>query len=213
MTLKVEGQAFALPLLPLGEFLLSVREVTLKGLGDTSREADVLTLKAQLAEDSPMIEVEGGPRPLILTLTPASDARIALLGRSGAAIKQIDLIKQNERGGQETTLLAAGEITYPDYPKKEKVVVAKNQVIGLGDLKNLVITELSFDPEQKAIRLRLEGTVGRIQTLAGTVKQDQRLTRFDALWHGAKTAILFSIVIWVFSATLGGYKLYKELHA
>ena len=58
--------------------------------------------------------------------------------------------------------------------------------------------------------MRLAGIAGHIQTLDGANREDRRLTRFDTLWYGLKPAVLFSILVWVFSVTLGAYKLYKE---
>jgi len=39
---------------------------------------------------------------------------------------------------------------------------------------------------------------------------DHRLSMFDKLWYGSRTALLFSILVWVASVTVGAYKLYKE---
>ena len=106
--------------------------------------------------------------------------------------------------------MAAGEIRYSDFPTKDKVVIDPQDFLGLDQLDRFFITRLEVEPGGKQIRVRLAGIAGHIRTLAGAATEDRRLTRFDTLWYGAKPAVLFSILVWVFSVTLGAYKLYKE---
>ncbi len=55
------------------------------------------------------------------------------------------------------------------------------------------------------------GMAKQIRTKTGQIPiQRRRLTAFDALWHNARLAVLFTIVAAIFSASLGAYRLWKE---
>ena len=105
--------------------------------------------------------------------------------------------------------MAAGEVRYPDFPAKEKVVIDTHDFFGLDQLDRFFITQLGLDLAGKQIRLRLAGVAATFN-YTGAVREDKRLTRFDSLWYGSKPMVIFSILVWVFSVTLGAYKLYKE---
>ena len=96
------------------------------------------------------------------------------------------------------------------FPPRKRSLSIRTIFFGLDQLDRFFITQLGLDSNGKQIRLRLAGVAGHIQTLAGAVREDKRLTRFDSLWYGSKPAVLFSILVWVFSVTLGVYKLYRE---
>ncbi len=213
LILRVDGQRLAPAILPLSAFRLSAAHTAADGLfaQDVPDQASTIVLKAELSENNPLIEVESQPQALVLTLTPMKNDAIDLLAKNGAPIQQIDFTRQNPSGGREASLAAAGEITYPDYPAQNKVRVDQHDFIGLGQLEKFFMVRLAFDEEKKQIELRLVGVAGQIQTLSGAIREDRRLTRFDTLWHGSRQAVLFSVLVWVFSVTVGAYKLYKDL--
>ena len=210
LTIRLDGHSLALAVLPLGVFRLNAARTIQEGKLAKAKQHNLIALRAELAPDSPLIELRSLPQSLVLTLTPVKNMTIELLSKSGAPIRDIELTRQNQSGGREPSLVAAGEIRYPDFPAKEKVVIDPHDSFGLDQLNHFFITQLSLDPGGKQIRLRLAGVAGHIQTLAGAAREDRRLTRFDSLWYGSKPTVLFSILVWVFSVTLGAYKLYKE---
>ena len=73
------------------------------------------------------------------------------------------------------------------------------------------IEEIALNRQNGGIQFRLDGLAGHIRSGPPEFLKDHRLTRFDALWQNPRLVILFSILVWVFPTTLGGYKLYKEL--
>jgi hypothetical protein len=210
LTLRLDGQSLAPAVLPLGRFRLNaantLSDAKLAKAGQPSR----IALRAELAQDSPLIEVRGLPQSLVLTITPGKNTTLKLLSQTGVPIRDIELTRQNQSGARESSLVAAGQVQYPDFPAKEKVVIDPHDSFGLDRLDRFFITQLELDPDGKQIRLRLAGVAGHIQTLAGAAREDRRLTRFDSLWYGSKPAVLFSILVWVFTVTLGAYKLYRE---
>ncbi len=210
LTMRFDGQPLAPAVLPLGVFRLNAARTIQDGRIATAAQHNAIGLRAELAPDSPLIDVRSLPQGLVLTLSPSKNSTIDLLSKTGAPIQDIELTRQNQGGGREPSLVAAGEIRYPDFPAKDKVVIDPQDFLGLDQLDRFFITQLGFDPDGKQIRLALAGVAGHIQTLAGATKEDRRLTRFDSLWYGSKPTVLFSILVWVFSVTLGAYKLYKE---
>ena len=212
ITLRLDGPRITPAVMPIGTFRLNAAH-TLPA-GDLAKAvlpaANLIALRAELAEDSPLIEVRGQEQSLVLTLTPAKNSVIEWLSKTGAPIRDIEFTRQSQNGEREPSLVAAGEIRYPDFPSMDKVVVDPHDFLGLDRLDRFFITELGLDPDGKNIRMRLAGIAGHIQTLDGANREDRRLTRFDTLWYGLKPAVLFSILVWVFSVTLGAYKLYKE---
>ena len=212
MTIRFDGQRLAPAVLPMDGFRLNAARTRREGKFADSKQpaANLIALRAELAPDSPLIDVRGLPQSLVLTLTPVKNTTMALLSKIGAPIRDIELTRQNQSGEREPSLVAAGEIRYADFPTKDKVVIDPQDFLGLDQLDRFFITRLEVEPDGKQIRVRLAGIAGHIRTLAGAATEDRRLTRFDTLWYGAKPAVLFSILVWVFSVTLGAYKLYKE---
>ena len=210
LTLRLDGQSLAPAVLPAKVFRLYASHTLPEGNLAKAAQGNTVNLRAELAEDSPLIDVRSLPQSLVLTLTPVNNAAIELLSKTGAPIRDVELTRQNQSGGREPSLVAAGEIRYSDFPDKSKVVVDPYDFLGLDRLDRFFITQLKLDQDGKQIRLSLGGVADHIQTLAGAAKEDRRLTRFDTLWYGSKPTVLFTILVWVFSVTLGAYKLYKE---
>lgn len=210
LTIQFAGEGFAPAVLPAGPFKLVASNVSIKESAFPMLRTNPIMLRARLGEDSPFVQVESDSRAFVVTLTLAKNAPIELLAKSGAPVARVDFIKQNERGGRETALVGAGKITYTDYPGKGDVVVDEHEFIGLDALKNASITRLRYDPEKAGLALRVDGEAGAIRTRSGELTNDHRLTLFDRLWHSSRPAIIFSIVVWVFSVTVGAYKMYKE---
>lgn len=212
ITMRFEGQRLAPAVMPLGVMRLNAARIQTEGAlaNAVQRGASLIALRVELTQDSPLIDVRSLPQALVLTINPAIDSTRELLSKTGAPIQDIELTRQNESGGREPSLVAPAEIRYPDFPAKEKIVIDSHDFLGLDKLNRFYISELEVAPDGKKIRLRLAGIAGHIQTLAGAVREDRRLTRFDALWYGSKPTVLFSILVWVFSVTFGAYKLYKE---
>jgi hypothetical protein len=58
--------------------------------------------------------------------------------------------------------------------------------------------------------LRLEGVAGKIDTVSAGARQDHRLTMFDRLWHGTRVTVLFAVLVWALSVSIGAYRLFRE---
>lgn len=105
-----------------------------------------------------------------------------------------------------------GKIHYPDFPKKESIVLTTPVRIELKPLATFQVKEISRDLERKEIRLQISGIVERIRSTVNGVKQDHRLTRFEELTH-SRSAMFLGIAAWVVLTAIGWYKVYQELKA
>ena len=212
LTLRFDGQRLTPAVLPQGMFRLNaIRTIAAGEFAKAQQHAvDAIAVRAELAQDSPLIEVRGLPQTLVLTLTPAQNAPIQLFSKTGAQVRDIEFTRQNQSGGREPSLVEAGEIRYLDFPAKGKVALDPRDHLGLDRLDRFFIAQLTLNPDGKNMRLRLNGIAGHVQTFAGAVREDRRLTRFDTLWYGSKATVLFSILVWAITVTAGAYKLYKE---
>lgn len=192
-------------------FQLITHYCQFNGVAGLPEQTDSLTLRAQPSHHSPMIEIHGQPRSLILSLTLAPEKTTALFWKGSIPVTALNFTRQTLKGDRETTLIKDGKISYPDYPDMKKVSFKASDFISLDQLEQFQVQEMSLSQEDKGLRLRLSGIAGYIKTGSQEFPQDHRITLFDALWHEPNLAVLFSIVVWVCATTVGAYKLYKEI--
>lgn len=192
-------------------FRLIARYSQVSGIDGVPYKADSLTYRAKLPENSPLIEITSQPSSLVLTPTIVAGKGLEPFSRGGIPVTALHFTRQNPRGAPETTLLKEGVITYPDYPKVEKVSIHPRDFVSLDGLKQFRIEEMALAPELPGMRLLLNGVAGHVRTGSGAFPIDRRLTQFDALWHTPRLMALFSLVTWVFPTTVAGYRLFKEL--
>jgi hypothetical protein len=211
LTLTVDRQESAVVLSLHEPFQLLTDYSRVSGITDSPYQADSLIYRTQLPNHNPFVEVRGQPHVLVLTLTMSLEKITHLLSQGGILATALDFTRQNASGAPETALVKDGEITYPDYPPMGNVLVKASDFIGLDRLKQFRIEEMALDPKDKGIRLRLNGIAGHVRTGSLGFPTDHRLTRFDTLWQNRPLRILVSIIVGVFSVTVAGYRLYKEV--
>jgi hypothetical protein len=125
-------------------------------------------------------------------------------------VSALDFTRQNQKGAPETTLIKDGEITYPNYPKIDKVSIKATDFLGLDWLEKFRIEQMGLDPKRNGIRIRMNGMAGYIKTGSPEFQKDRRLTLFDTLWQNPKLTVLFSIVIWFLPTTMLAYNFYMQ---
>lgn len=54
------------------------------------------------------------------------------------------------------------------------------------------------------------GPVKQVRTKRGEIPIQHSLTALDALWHNAWLAVFVTIIVTVFTTSLGAYRLWKE---
>ena len=118
---------------------------------------------------------------------------------------------QDRTGNRITSLVAEGEISYPDGPQNERVSFRPPDFIGLDRLEKFNIETIELDSKHQGIRLRLHGIAGHVKTGSREFPRDLRLTRLDTLQQNPRLILFFSILVWVVPTAVGGYKKYREL--
>jgi hypothetical protein len=211
LTIKVDRRESFATLSLQEPFQLITEYCRLNGVTRVPYQADSLTYRAQLPQHSPIIEIMGQPRSLMLIAVISPEETSKLFFQGGIPVTALDFTRQNSRGDRETTLVKDGEITYPDYPKIAKVSFKASEFVGLDGLQKFHITEVALDPAHQGIRFRLDGIAAHVKIGLPAFSKDHRLTRFDILWENPRWVVLASIVLWVFPTTVGGYRLYKEV--
>ncbi len=211
LTLQADHQASSafVSLDGLAQLITDYTQVS--GLAERPFQADALTYRTQLADHSPVLEVTGTPRSLVLILTLAPEKTVHLFSQGGIPVTVLDFTRQNPQGAPETTLVKGGTITYPDYPKIGNVSVKGSDFIGLDQFETFHITEIALEAKPKGMRFRLDGMANHVKTGSVQFAKDHRLTRFDTLWHNTKVTVLFAIIVWVFPTTVGAYRLLQEV--
>jgi len=183
----------------------------LRGLGDQPfQRYDELTYRVHLQERASGIEVAASPDGPILSPTFASgQSTISIFSR--IPVTTLDFTRQESSGERVSALTGEGTMTFPGYESLlGTVAIKKDEAIGLEQLDQFTITEISLTAKANGMHLKGNGMAKQIRTKNGQIPISRRVTKFDELWHNARLAVLFTIITAVFTASLGAYRLWKE---
>jgi len=189
-------------------FKLIADQVALRDITSLFQKQDELTYRITLPEQGAWIAVTALPSGLILSPTFVSgQSRTALF--SGIPMVTIDFTKQ-ESGERVSALTGQGTISFPDYPHIGTVPLKEDEAIGLEQLDKFTIERITLQPEEKGIHVIGHGLVKQVRTKRGEIPIQHSITMLDALWHNARLAVFVSIIVTVFTTSLGAYRLWKE---
>jgi hypothetical protein len=208
-TLHVEGQK-TVTLSMHKPFKLIVDQAELRDLTLPFQLQDGLTYRVALPEQASQLVVTALPSGLILSPTVgSSQSTTSFFG--GIPVAAMDLSKQNLYGERVSALMGEGTITFPDYPDLIKEVsVNKDDAIGLEQLDQFTIKEITQSKQGGGLHLVGSGMAKQVRTKSGQIPIQRSLTALDALWHNARLAVLVTIIVTVFTTSLGVYRLWKE---
>jgi hypothetical protein len=210
LTVKVAGQEHVS--LSFREPLKLVADYSeLHGLGDQPfQRYDELTYRVHLHERASGIDVAASLDGLILSPTFASgQSTISIFSR--IPVTTLDFTRQESSGERVSALTGEGTMTFPGYESLlGTVAIKKDEAIGLEQLDQFTITEISLTAKANGMHLKGNGMAKQIRTKNGQIPISRRVTKFDELWHNARLAVLFTIITAVFTASLGAYRLLKE---
>ena len=113
-------------------------------------------------------------------------------------------------GDSKSALLKGGEISFPDYPQKEKVTFQPEDYLYVSGLESFNIESLAFSPVDRGFTLRADGLVGKFESGPAAFIKDRRLTAFDYFWHSSDLIKVFLIVTWVAALAVKGWQLWRE---
>jgi hypothetical protein len=222
VTIKVAGQNEFI-FRPGRQFTLITDHVEMRVLTSLPfRQEGELTFRITLPEQPSHVTVKARSDELVLLPTfVIGPSAHRIFG--GIPATTLDFTRQaGEADGGRQTLVKAGErisaltgdgtITFPGYEQLlGKVSMRQDEAVGLEYLDGFTIQELSLTPDGTGIYLKGEGMAKEIRTRSGQIPiQRHRLTMLDVLWHNAQLAVIIAIIVTVFTASLGAYRLWKE---
>ncbi|MDF0652229.1 MAG: hypothetical protein CV081_08010 [Nitrospira sp. LK265] len=208
VTLQVTGQeTFTLSIHK--PFKLIADQVELRDIALPFRKQDELTYRVTLPEQASWIAVTALPVGLILSPTFA-------LGQSATSffsdirVVSMDFTKQDPSGERVSALIGKGTISFPDYPHLGSVPLNEGEAIGLERLDKFTIEHVTLRADGKGMNVVGYGPVKQVRTKRGEIPIQHSLTALDALWHNAWLAVFVTIIVTVFTTSLGAYRLWKE---
>ena len=210
LTIKIAGQE-SFNLTVHEPIKLIVQHAEVRGLAELPfQKNEELTYRVRLPERASGIEIAASSDGPVLSPTFAAGQSATPIF-SGIPVTTLDFTIQGELGERVSALTGKGIITFPDYPHLGSVSITKDDAIGLDHLDRFTIKQVSLSENGSGLHLVGDGMAKQIRTKTGQIPiQSRRLTAFDALWHNARLAVLFTIVAAIFSASLGAYRLWKE---
>lgn len=207
LMLRMDDHALETSVLPVQPLLLTASNATVTSPAGFA-QAPRWRARVEVSEADPIIGVRSIPSAFTAIVTPARSMQV--LADGGAAVTQLELLKQTADGGYASALVAPARLTYPGYAK-DGVSLDAGSLLSVEGLRNGTLAAMTIEPGQTDIAVKFGGTVDKIQSRSGgATPVDHRLSLFDKLWYGSRTALLFSIAVWAASVTVGAYKLFRE---
>jgi hypothetical protein len=194
-----------------GRLLLFADYMRLKGIQGASGSPDTLSLRAQRATNTP-VSIWGSAHRMRLGVEPVGSAE-PLLSEGQIPVSAVDFTRQGPTGERRSSLVGPGTLSYPELPGKAPLALKPGELASLGGLQKARIKSLSVDKGGGRIGLRLilDAVAYRVRVGTPEHAQDARLTGFDWVRYQPTLTALFAVVLWFFTTTLAGYKLWQEL--
>jgi len=166
-----------------------------------------------LSRRNPYLTVTGKAQALKIILTTPVEKSFPLF-QEMLSTQKIELIQEDwkdiEQGQRvaETTLLAEGKMSYPEYPKIEPIVVKESNFVLLDKTDEFLVERMDFDSEQRGFKIRLSGlaknSVVTYPKGFPAQRKDHRLTIAETLGQDSKfTGILLNLLIYLIPIVIG----------
>jgi len=208
------------------EFLLTVRNVARQLLPNGEKRVmkdGVYRVEVQPANGR--LQIEGKPeagtiqkrlvegRRLIMTLSLNTEMSIPMFGKEVVALETIRFLEGQDRLGKvQAPDIFEGQIVLPQHAEQKQIAIHQNDILVLENLKeDFHLQSLQRDPQHGALQVQAAGTVEGIRLGSAIDKQDLRLTAIERLQGDQKLMLLGGLMVVVFTTTLGGWRLWKEL--
>lgn len=180
---------------------------TIAGHTQHGSPAPTSVYRTLLRPDNSLIEINGGPESLVMSLKLAASQATPLLA-NGVPVSSLDFTQLDAAGNRVTSVHAGGSISYPAYSTIKSVFLQPRTFIGLDDLENFYLSGVVAASD--GLRVQLDGIAGRVMTEADNRRIDHRLTVFDTLWHRPRLAILLALVLWLLPTMAGAFLAYSK---
>ena len=104
-------------------------------------------------------------------------------------------------------------MAYPDYPSVDAVRLPPTDFVTLHDLEGFRIERVEFDGAGSGLHLRMSGTARSIKAGSPDFPRDLGLTVYQIAMDRHRLPALVGVMVWVFAATAGMYRLLKMVRA
>lgn len=207
LILRLDGAAMETSVLPVGALDITVSNAAVVSPADLP-QVPRWRARVELAEAEPIVSARATASAFTAIVTPARATQV--LPGGGAGVSEIELLKQTANGGYASALVAPATLSYPGYDIQD-VQLEAGSLLSIEGLHEAALAPIAVQPGQAYLAISLRATVDEIQSrVGGGQLRDHRLSLFDKLWHGSRTALLFTILVWVTTVTIGAYRLVKE---
>jgi hypothetical protein len=209
-SLDIDGQDLAPVAVLSGDFEVEAHHA--KAQPRPAFADDALLYRGRLRQHSPEVEITGQQGNLFLKLQPGTDATLDLLPKGGTEIQSIDLVAPNVDARWRSTIVAPGQLSYPDSPHAENVAIQPSDFVGLGEFGRFFVTGLRFDPKREGLSLSLYGSANKIVVKTGPFAEDRRLTVLEKLRLDSTFVFAAGILLGAISLLLTLVNGYREIH-
>jgi len=163
-----------------------------------------------LSRRNPYLTVTGRDQSLKVIFTTPFQKSFPLFQKM-VSTQEIEFIWEDIEQGQrvaDTTLLAEGKMSYPEYPKIEPIVVKESNFVLLDKTDEFLVEQMDFDSEQHGFKIRLSGlaknSVVTYPKGFPAQRKDHRLTVAETLGQGSKfEGILLNLLIYLIPIVIG----------
>jgi len=191
--------------LPPSVFQLTADQCKVEGLA----AADPVSVSG-LSHRHPEITVTGKNKALTMILDIPTQESLTIFQKMVLS-HELEFISEDLEKGQrvaDTTLLAEGVLSYPEYPQIEPVTFKESNFVWLAKMDDFYIEQIVLDSENRGVKIRLIGwaTEPVITYPKGFSKQrtDHRLTFAEILGQGSKfVGVLLNLLIYLIPIIIG----------
>jgi len=170
--------------------------------------------RMSLADHRPALHLMGSPSGTSLSIVLAPQETEDLLSAGNLLARDLKfLVPQADR--LASSVIGDGRLRYRDYPSFDDIEIGDSDLVLFEDTQSFWIKSLRMlrTSTMPGLHVVLEGETRRFSVGAGEPFRTFRVSVLDALFRDPMVGSLSAMVLWVFSATLAGFKLYGEMTA
>jgi len=165
---------------------------------------------AGLSRRNPFLTVTGSDHALKIIFTTPVQKSFPIFQKM-ISTQELEFIWEDIEQGQrvaDTTLLAEGKMSYPEYPKIEPIVVKESNFVLLDKTDEFLVERMDFDSEQHGFKIRLSGlaknSVVTYPKGFPAQRKDHRLTIAETLGQGSQfVGVLLNLLIYLIPIVIG----------
>lgn len=163
-----------------------------------------------LSRRNPFLTVTGSDQALKIIFTTPVQKSFPIFQKM-ISTQELEFIWEDIEQGHrvaDTTLLAEGKMSYPEYPKIEPVVVKESSFVLLDKTDEFLVEKMEFDSEQHGFKIRFSGLAKQpvVTYHKGfpAQRKDHRLTIAETLGQGSKfVGVLLNLLIYLIPIVIG----------